>query len=316
MVNAQTLALEKRAQLVKQLAAGLGFDFCGIAKAAYLEAEAPKLETWLTKQFQGDMAWMANYFDKRLDPTLLVDGAQSVIVLGLNYFPAQPIPDQGLKISKYAYGQDYHLVIKDKLRLLLTGINQAIGEVNGRGFVDSAPVLEKAWAVKAGIGWQGKHTNVLNRQQGSFFFLATLIVDLALATDDPIADHCGTCTKCIDACPTQAIVGPNLLNASLCISYLTIELKEQIPQALQPQMDGWIFGCDVCQDVCPWNRFAQPHNTPAFDPNPAIAKAQQDGWTEITEELFEQIAQKSAIKRTKLAGMRRNLAAARHSLKK
>ncbi|EHQ29242.1 tRNA epoxyqueuosine(34) reductase QueG [Mucilaginibacter paludis] len=294
---------------IKNWATELGFLFCGIAKAEFLEQEAPRLESWLKKGFHGEMQYMENHFDKRLDPRLLVDGAKSVISLGLNYYTdAQQLDSDAPRISKYAYGADYHDVIKNKLKQLLQLINEHIGEVNGRGFVDSAPVLDKAWAKKAGLGWVGKNANLLNKRSGSFFFLAELIVDLELKYDiEPTADHCGTCTRCIDACPTEAIVGPAVVDGSKCISYLTIELKNEIPVFFKDKMAGWMFGCDICQDVCPWNRFSVLHNEPAFQPPPDLLSMTKGDWDEITEDVFKKVFKSSAVKRTKFTGLKRNI---------
>jgi len=296
-------------ELIKIEAKNLGFLFCGIAKAGFLEEEAPRLEAWLKKGMHGEMHYMENHFDKRLDPRLLVDGARSVISLGLNYYTedlqADPLAP---KISKYAYGEDYHLVIKDKLKQLLQIINEKIGEVGGRAFVDSAPVLDKAWAQKAGLGWIGKNTNLINQKTGSFFFLAELIVDIELEYDiEPSADHCGTCKRCIDACPTEAIVAPYVVDGSKCISYLTIELKNEIPQEFKGKMEGWMFGCDICQDVCPWNKFSVLHNEAAFTPRPELLNLSRNDLKEITEDVFEKIFKNSAVKRAKFAGLKRNI---------
>ena len=295
--------------LIKAEAQKLGFIFCGIARAEFLEEEAPRLEKWLSNNMHGEMQYMENHFDKRLDPRLLVDDARSVISLGLNYYAEKIETDpDSAKLSRYAYGDDYHTVIKEKLRQLLTVIQEKIGEVNGRAFVDSAPVLDKAWAKKAGLGWIGKNANLINKRTGSFFFLAELIVDIELEYDvAPTADHCGTCTRCIDACPTQAIVGPYVVDGSRCISYLTIELKNEIPQEFKGQMDNWMFGCDVCQDVCPWNRFSVLHQEPAFVPKPQLAALSQADWQDITEETFKKVFKNSAVKRTKFAGLKRNI---------
>ena len=295
--------------LLKAKAAELGFDFCGIARAEFLEDEAPRLEAWLKNGMHGQMNYMANHFDKRLDPRLLIEGAKSVVTVLLNYYPETTLPEgpDDLKFSKYAYGTDYHVVLKDKLADLLAFIRDEIGEVGGRAFVDSAPVMDKAWAKRSGTGWVGKHTNLINREIGSFFFIGELILDLELTPDGPIADYCGTCTRCIDACPTEAIVAPYVVDGSKCISYFTIELKEAIPAEVRGKFENWIFGCDICQDVCPWNRFARPHKTPGFDPNPALAEFSRTDWQEITEELFTEIFRRSAVKRTKLAGLRRNI---------
>ena len=296
-------------KLIKTEAKKLGFLFCGISKADFLEEEAPRLESWLKHNMQGEMHYMENYFDKRLDPRLLVDGAKSVISLGLNYYTDQVQSDPlAPKISKYAYGVDYHNVIKDKLKQLLQAINEKIGEVHGRAFVDSAPVLDKVWAKKAGMGWIGKNTNLINTKKGSFFFLAELIVDIELEYDIPsTADHCGTCTRCIDACPTEAIIAPYVVDGSRCISYLTIELKNEIPQEFKGKMDNWMFGCDVCQDVCPWNRFSVLHHEPAFEPHSTLLEMSKKNWEEITEDVFQKVFEKSPVKRTKFAGLKRNI---------
>ncbi len=281
--------------------------YCGISKAGFLEEEAPRLEKWLKKGMQGKMSYMENHFDKRLDPTLLVDGSKSVISLLLNYYSTDLQPDRAPKISKYAYGEDYHYVIKDKLKELLNSINDEIGAVSGRAFVDSAPVLDRAWAKKSGLGWVGKNSNLINKQSGSFFFLAELIIDLDLEYDGPVKDYCGSCTKCIDSCPTDAIIEPYVVDGSKCISYFTIELKESIPQNMKGKFDNWAFGCDICQDVCPWNRFSKTHSEPAFMPNDKIMKMNAKEWEEITEEIFEHVFKNSPIKRTKFKGLKRNL---------
>lgn len=301
-------AREVRANLIKQKAKHLGFLSCGISKAGFLEEEAPRLEKWLSQNMQGEMRYMENHFDKRLDPRLLVDGAKSVISLTLNYFTAEAQKDPlAPKISKYAYGTDYHFVIKEKLKKLLQFIQTDIGEVHGRAFVDSAPVLDKAWAVKSGLGWMGKHSNMLTKQAGSFYFIAELIVDLELEYDAPVTDHCGSCTACIDACPTQAIVQPYVVDGSKCISYFTIELKEQLPAEYQGKFDNWMFGCDVCQDVCPWNRFSKPHNEPLFYPHPDLLSMSKEDWEDITEEVFNKVFKNSTVKRTKFEGLKRNI---------
>lgn len=283
--------------------------FCGIAKAGFLEEEAPRLDNWLKQNMQGEMHYMENHFDKRLDPRLLVDGARSVISLGLNYYTSQHQFDPSSpKISKYAYGTDYHFVIKDKLKQLLEVINEKIGEVHGRAFVDSAPVLDKAWAKRAGLGWVGKNTNLINIKKGSFFFLAELIVDIELEYDIPsTVDHCGTCTRCIDACPTEAIVAPYVVDGSRCISYLTIELKNEIPDEFQGKMDNWMFGCDVCQDVCPWNRFSVLNHEQAFQPNQELLTMDKQEWEDITEDVFQKVFKNSPVKRTKYSGLKRNI---------
>ncbi len=292
---------------IKAEAKRLGFLSCGIAKAGFLEEEAPRLEKWLQEGRHGQMTWMEQHFDKRLDPTLLVDGAKSVISVLLNYFPEQTQRDDSYHLSKYAYGEDYHFVIKDKLRELLHSIQSEIGEVNGRAFVDSAPVLDKAWAAKSGLGWIGKNSNLLSKQVGSFFFIAELIVDLDLVYDTPVADHCGSCTACIDACPTGAIITPYVVDGSKCISYFTIELKDNLPMEMKGTFDDWVFGCDVCQDVCPWNRFATPHTEPAFSPHPDLLGMSKRDWEEITEETFRKVFRNSAVKRTKFSGLARNI---------
>ena len=280
---------------------------CGISKAGFLEQEAPRLEAWLNQNRHGKMQYMENHFDKRLDPTKLVEGSKSVISLLLNYYPSKLQRDDSYKISKYAYGTDYHFVIKDKLKELLHFIQQTVGDVHGRAFVDSAPVLDKAWAAKSGLGWIGKHSNLLSKQAGSFYFIAELIVDLDLEYDTPVTDHCGSCTACIDACPTQAIVEPYKVDGSKCISYFTIELKNEIPSSVSGQFDDWMFGCDVCQDVCPWNRFSKAHKEPLFDPHPQVVSNSKKDWEEVTKEVFSEIFKKSPLKRTKFEGLRRNI---------
>ena len=304
------LPLEKYSQFIKAEAQRLGFLFCGISPAGFLEEEAPLLEKWLKNSYQGEMSYMENHFDKRLDPRLLVDDAKSVISLGLNYYTeANQSDPEAPKISMYAYGEDYHSVIKAKLKTLLNNMQEEIGDVHGRAFVDSAPVLDKAWAKKAGLGWVGKHSNLINQQNGSYFFLAELIVDAELAYDiAPQADHCGTCTRCIDACPTEAIIAPYLVDGSKCISYLTIELKNEIPAEFAGKLDNWAFGCDVCQQVCPWNKFASPHQEAAFMPSTELLDLPKKEWEEITDEVYEKLFSKSAVKRTKLAGLKRNIA--------
>ena len=280
---------------------------CGISKAGFLEQEAPRLEKWLNEKKNGQMLYMENNFDKRLNPTLLVDDAKSVVSLLLNYYPVQLQNPDSYKISKYAYGQDYHSVIKEKLKEFLFSIQSNIGEVSGRAFVDSAPVLDKAWAAKSGLGWIGKNSNLLTQKVGSFYFIAELIIDLDLDYDNPTTDHCGTCTACIEACPTDAIVAPYVVDGSKCISYFTIELKENIPQEMKGKFDDWAFGCDVCQDVCPWNRFSKAHNEPLFSPNSEILSFSKKDWEEITAETFQKVFKDSPLKRTKFEGLRRNI---------
>ena len=297
----------KYTQFIKSEAERLGFLSCGISKAGFLEQEAPRLEAWLSNSSHGQMSYMEQHFDKRLDPTLLVDDSKSVISLLLNYYPSDFQVADSFKISKYAYGQDYHYVIKDKLKELLFSIQATIGDVSGRAFVDSAPVLDKAWAAKGGLGWLGKNSNLITKKVGSFFFIAELIVDLDLEYDNSTTDHCGSCTACIDACPTQAIVAPYVVDGSKCISYFTIELKDNLPQELKGAFDDWVFGCDVCQDVCPWNKFSKPHQEPLFDPNPALLSMSKKDFVEITEETFKVVFKNSAVKRTKFAGLIRNI---------
>jgi epoxyqueuosine reductase len=280
---------------------------CGISKAGFLEQEAPRLENWLNKNQHGQMSYMENNFDKRLNPTLLVDGAKSVVSLLLNYYPSELQYQESYKISKYAYGQDYHSVIKEKLKELLFSIQENIGAVDGRAFVDSAPILDKAWAAKSGLGWIGKNSNLLTQQVGSFYFIAELIIDLELEYDHATTDHCGTCTACIDSCPTEAIVAPYIVDGSKCISYFTIELKDNIPAEMKGKFDDWAFGCDICQDVCPWNKFSKPHSEPLFNPNPELLSMTKKDWEEITEETFKTVFKNSAVKRTKFEGLKRNI---------
>ena len=294
-------------RIIKEQAKKLGFDFCGISKAEFLAEEAPRLENWLKENKHGQMAYMENYFDKRLDPRLLVEGSKSVVSLLYNYFPEQNQNAEAPKISKYAFGMDYHEVIKDKLDEFLSSLKGAIGNIDGRVFVDSAPVMDKAWAAKSGLGWIGKNTNLINKQQGSFFFIAELIIDLELEYDGPLKDYCGTCTRCIDACPTEAIVAPYVVDGSKCISYLTIELKENIPSEFKNKMDNWAFGCDVCQDVCPWNSFSKTHTEDFFKNTNGLLNYTETEWYEMTEETFNRVFKNSAVKRTKFKGLKRNL---------
>lgn len=296
-------------QSIIQKAKELGFFHIGFSKATFLEEEAPRLEQWLSNNYQGKMSYMENHFDKRLDPRLLVDDAKTVISLLFNYYTDQKQTDQEApKISTYAYGEDYHHVIKDKLKELMAFMQDEIGEVHGRGFVDSAPVMDKAWAKKAGLGWIGKNANLITRQQGSFFFIADLIVDIEIEADGPITDYCGTCTRCIDACPTEAIVQPYVVDGSKCISYLTIELKDElVPKEFSGKMDNWMFGCDICQDVCPWNRFSVLHNEERFLPTPTLLDLSKDDWQNLQEEGFQILFQRSAVKRTKFKGLKRNI---------
>jgi len=292
---------------IKAEAKRLGFLSCGISKAEFLEEEAPRFEAWLKAERNGKMGYMENHFDKRLDPRLLVPGAKSMISVLLNYYSEEQQPEDAPKVSKYAYGADYHFVIKDKLKELFKFIHQEIGEVNGRVFVDSAPVMDRAWAEKSGLGWIGKNTNLISQKVGSYFFIAEMILDLDLEYDLPTSDHCGTCTACIDACPTDAIVAPYQLDATKCISYLTIELKDQLPTDFQGKTDNWAFGCDVCQDVCPWNRFSKQHNEPLFNTKPEILNYSKKDWEELTSETFNMIFKNSAISRTKYEGLKRNI---------
>jgi len=288
-------------RLIKVKAQEFGFAFCGISEAGFLAEEAPHLEAWLNANQHGEMSYMANHFDKRLDPRKLVDGCQTVVSLVYNYFPTQEIQFSDFKVSKYAYGEDYHQVIKDKMQDLWDALQNDVGEFSGRMFVDSAPVLEKAWAKKSGLGWIGKNSNLIIPKQGSFYFLAELLIDLPASPDGPIKDFCGTCTRCIDACPTEAIT-PYVVDGSKCISYFTIELKDQMPVSLQADFQNWIFGCDICQDVCPWNRFSKPHADARLEGN-----LQDVDWEGLSEEVFRTLFQYSAIKRTKLKGIQRNI---------
>ena len=297
----------KYTNLIKSEADRLGFLSCGISKAEFLEEAAPRLEQWLKQNAHGEMRYMENHFDKRLDPTKLVEGSKSVISLLYNYFPEETQREDTYKVSKYAYGRDYHHVIKAKLKNFMQTLNDEIGEVHGRAFVDSAPVLEKAWAAKSGLGWVGKHSNLLSKQTGSFYFIAELIIDLELEYDTPVTDHCGTCTKCIDACPTDAIHEPYKVDGSKCISYFTIELKDDLPKGYENQFEDWMFGCDICQDVCPWNRFSKPHNEPLFNPHPELLNMDKNEWEDITKDVFNEIFRKSAVKRTKYEGLKRNI---------
>ncbi|HLS12648.1 MAG TPA: tRNA epoxyqueuosine(34) reductase QueG [Flavobacteriaceae bacterium] len=298
---------EKYTAMIKNRAAELGFISCGISKAEFLEDEAPRLEEWLNNGYHAEMGYMENHFDKRLDPTKLVPGAKSVISLLYNYYPAEQQIDDTYKISKYAYGQDYHYVIKAKMRELFHYIEEEIGAIEGRYFVDSAPVLDKAWAARSGLGWIGKHTLMLSKQKGSFFFVSEIICDLELEYDSPTTDHCGTCTACIDACPTSAIIADRVVDANKCISYLTIELRDALPSYMDGQMQDWIFGCDICQDVCPWNRFSKAHQEPLFNPHPDLLSMNKEDWVSLDEDRFQELFRKSAVKRTKYSGLTRNI---------
>jgi len=293
--------------LIKKKANDLGFMFCGISRAEKLEKESHDLETFLNQNRHGQMQWLENYFDLRTDPTKLFPGAKSVISLALNYFPKDFQNSDSPQISKYAYGKDYHFVIKEKLKNLLLFIQEEIGDIQGRAFVDSAPIMDKVWAKKSGIGWVGKHTNVIHPKAGSFFFLGELVIDLELVADGPIKDYCGTCTKCIDACPTDALTAPYEIDGKKCISYYTIELKDELPIDMQGKFENWMFGCDICQDVCPWNRFSKPNKEEWFEPNSELLKMKSNDWNELTQELFSEVFRKSAVKRTKFSGLTRNI---------
>lgn len=302
------MSISANTAFIKSLAHDLGFSYCGISKAEFLKDEAPLLEAWLKRGYQGRMSYLENYFDKRLDPTLLVPGAKSVISLMYNYYPEKDLADNhNLKIAKYAYGKDYHFVIKDKLNIFFARIQEQIGSVEGRVFVDSAPVMERAWAKQSGLGWIGKNSLLLNKNSGSFYFLAEIILDLELEYDGPVKDYCGTCTACMDACPTDAIVEPYVVDGSKCISYFTIELKEEIPASVKGKFENWIFGCDICQDVCPWNRFSKPHAESTFNPNDELKTFSQSDWKELTKEVFQKVFKDSPVKRTKFEGLKRNI---------
>jgi epoxyqueuosine reductase len=293
---------------IKQKANELGFFYCGFSTAGFLADEAPKLERWLRDGLHGKMTYMENHFDKRLDPTKLVEGSNSVISLLLNYYPSESQTENAPKISKYAYGEDYHLVIKDKLKLLVESMKEEIGDIQGRVFVDSAPVMDKAWAKKAGLGWLGKNTNLIHPKEGSFFFIAEIISDLSFTQDPPMRDYCGTCSKCLDACPTNALATPYQIDASRCISYLTIELKDQlIPQQFNESMENWMFGCDICQDVCPWNRFSKAHQEKRFNPDFELLNLNTNDWQALNSDHFEILFKNSAIKRTGFQGLKRNI---------
>lgn len=303
------MSITKHTQLIKHFSKQLGFDFCGIAKAEKLDDDARRLEQWLNKGMHGSMQYMQNHFELRVDPKKLVPGAKSVITLMLNYYPSATQNEKSPKISKYAYGNDYHEIIRSKLKELMLLIQQSIGNIHGRGFVDSAPVLERSWAVKSGLGWVGKNGNLISKQNGSFFFIATIICDLELEYDAPFTnDYCGTCTKCIDTCPTNAILPDKVVDGSKCISYFTIELKDAlIDESMKGKFQNWMFGCDICQDVCPWNRFSKSTNETGFIPIPEILNLTTQQWEEMSEETFKQIFKNSPLKRTKFAGIERNL---------
>ena len=298
----------KLSEIIKSEASSIGFLSCGISKAEFLSEEATKLENWLKSGFNGEMSYMERNFDKRLDPRLLVPGCKSVISLLFNYYTKKkPKKDHEPKISSYAYGKDYHLVVKDKLRELLLRIKNLVGDVNGRVFVDSAPVMDRVWAKKSGLGWIGKNTNLISKKTGSFFFIAELILDLELEYDHPTTDHCGSCTACIDSCPTNALATPYQIDATKCISYATIELKNNIPDSFKDNMRGWIFGCDICQDVCPWNRFSKNHNEPSFKDKKNITDMSKSQWEDLTKDVFDEVFKDSPIQRTGYNGIKRNI---------
>ena len=299
--------IENRTNVVKRIAEQLGFDLCGISRAEKLENEVVNLEQWLQNGYHGKMKYMENHFEKRVDPTLLVDDAKSVISLLFNYYPKENFDQSKTKISKYAYGVDYHFVVKDRLKSFINAINEEIGEVSGRVFIDSAPVLDRAWAAKSGLGWIGKNSMLINKKKGSFYFIAELILDLELEVDHPTTDHCGTCSACIDACPTDAIISDKIIDSNKCISYLTIELKDDIPASFKNDLEGWAFGCDICQDVCPWNKFSAPHNTPEFKPNENLKLMHNSEWKELTEQVFKDIFKKSAVKRAGYIKLKNNI---------
>lgn len=299
---------EKYSTLIKAKAQKFGFQSCGISKAGFLEDDAKPLEAWLQKNYHGEMSYMENHFDKRLNPTLLVEGSKSVISLSYNYYPDEKLSAiDNFKISKYAYGEDYHEIIKGILQELVAELKEEIGDFHCRVFTDSAPILERSWARKSGIGWVGKNANLITKQSGSFYFLAEIICDLDLSEDEPTTDHCGTCRKCMDACPTEAIVSDKIIDGSKCISYATIELKNEIPESFKNKMEDWMFGCDICQDVCPWNRFSVPHHQEKFKPNHHLKNYTKQDWQELSQEIFSEIFRKSPVKRTKFAGLKRNI---------
>jgi epoxyqueuosine reductase len=285
----------------------LGFISCGISKSGFLENEIGRFESWLKNNYHGKMSYMERNFDKRMDTRKLVDGSKSVISLLFNYYPSKEINNNCFKISKYAYGKDYHFIIKDKLKTLLSSMRNEIGEIDGRVFVDSAPIMEKAWAKKSGLGWIGKNTNLISKKTGSFFFIAEIIVDLELEYDNEVTDHCGSCNACLDACPTDALYEPYKIDASKCISYFTIELKEQFPNDLKKDFNDWIFGCDICQDVCPWNKFSRPNEEPLLSPLKEINQYSKKDWLELTDEVFKVVFKGSPLERTKFKGLKRNI---------
>ena len=292
---------------IKNKSIELGFISCGISKSAFLENEIGRFESWLKNNYHGKMSYMERNFDKRMDTRKLVDGSKSVISLLFNYYPSKEINNNSFKISKYAYGNDYHFIIKDKLKTLLSSMRNEIGEIDGRVFVDSAPIMEKAWAKKSGLGWIGKNTNLISKKTGSFFFIAEIIVDLELEYDNEVTDHCGSCTACLDACPTDALYEPYKIDASKCISYFTIELKEQFPNDLKKDFNDWIFGCDICQDVCPWNKFSRPNEEPLLNPLKEINQYSKKDWLELTDEVFKVVFKETPLERTKFKGLKRNI---------
>ena len=308
VLKTMSVAITKNTAIIKKKALDAGFSFCGISRAEFLEHDAPRLEKWLNEGQHGTMQWMENHFDKRLNPQLLVPGAKSVISLMYNYYtPQKQVDQQAPIISKYALGEDYHKVIKDKLFELVKNLKFESGNFEGRVFVDSAPVMERAWAAKSGLGWIGKNSLLINKKAGSFYFLAQIICDLELSADLPIKDYCGTCTACVDACPTEAILPNKIIDSNKCISYLTIELRDEIPTEFKTQMENRVFGCDICQDVCPWNRFSTPHSEPLFEPKPELLNMKATEWYEINELVFEKLFKNSAVKRTKFKGLKRNI---------
>ena len=301
---------KRNSQLIKRLAKQIGFSSCGISRARFLHEEEKNFENWLNQGYQGTMSYLERNFDKRLDPTKLVPGAKSIISLTFNYFPTKKkFNDNSFLISKYAYGKDYHIIIKDKLKELFSQMKKEVGDIEGRVFVDSAPIHERAWAKISGLGWIGKNSLLLNKKMGSYFFLAEIVCDLDLEYDSTISDHCGTCTKCIDACPTDAITQAQVVDANRCISYLTIENKNEIPKELSKSFNNYIFGCDICQDVCPWNKFSTSHNEREFLPKEELSKMSKKDWQELTYETFNKIFKNSAVKRTKFQGLKRNIKA-------
>ena len=298
---------KKYSDFIKNKSIELGFISCGISKSGFLENEIGRFESWLKNNYHGKMSYMERNFDKRMDTRKLVDGSKSVISLLFNYYPSKEINNNSFKISKYAYGKDYHFIIKDKLKTLLSSMRNEIGEIDGRVFVDSAPIMEKAWAKKSGLGWVGKNTNLISKKTGSFFFIAEIIVDLELEYDVEVTDHCGSCTACLDACPTDALYEPYKIDASKCISYFTIELKDQFPNDLKKDFNDWIFGCDICQDVCPWNKFSIPNKEPLLNPKNEINQYSKKDWLELTDEVFKVVFKETPLERTKFKGLKRNI---------